>query len=61
MYPRFLNRFMKKLTRERVEPIISARVSCVIAGINVSGAPGFPYSAMMSSVRAKRLSLELKS
>jgi hypothetical protein len=27
MNPNFLNRFMKKLTRERVVPIISARVA----------------------------------
>ena len=30
MKPSFLNLFMKKLTRERVVPIISARVSCDI-------------------------------
>jgi len=31
---------MKKLTRDRVVPIISARVSCVMAGIKGSGFPG---------------------
>jgi len=37
MNPRSLNLFMKKLTRERVVPIISARVSCEIFGIRRSG------------------------
>jgi hypothetical protein len=37
MKPRFLNLFMKKLTRERVVPIISARVSCDILATIVSG------------------------
>ena len=31
---------MKKLTRERVVPIISARVSCEILGRYCSGSPG---------------------
>jgi hypothetical protein len=31
------NWFMKKLTRNRVAPIISARVSCEILGMNVPG------------------------
>ena len=31
---------MKKLTRERVVPIMSANVSCVIGGMSVSGSPG---------------------
>ena len=43
----FRNRFMKKLTRDRVVPMISARVLCVMAGIKVSGSPGLriPRSA----------------
>ena len=32
MNPSFLNLFMKKFTRERVAPIISASVSCEIFG-----------------------------
>jgi hypothetical protein len=35
-------RFMKKLTRDREVPIISAKVSWVIGGINGSGSPGLP-------------------
>ena len=38
--PSLRNRFMKKLTRERVVPIISARVSCVMGGMKGSGSPG---------------------
>ena len=34
------NRFMKKLTRDRVVPIISARVSCEIVGRGVVGLSG---------------------
>jgi hypothetical protein len=34
--PSLRKRFMKKLTRDRVVPIISARVTCVIFGIRVS-------------------------
>ena len=37
MNPRSLNLFMKKLTRERVVPTISARVSWEIFGIRRSG------------------------
>jgi len=33
---------MKKLTRERVVPIISAKVSCEILGMYCSGSPGLP-------------------
>ena len=53
--------FMKKLTRDRVVPISSARVSCVIFGIKLSGSPGFPNSAIKRRILAKRFSLELKS
>jgi len=51
----------EKLTRDRVVPIISAKVSCVILGINVSGSPGLPNSAINKRILAKRFSLELKS
>ena len=44
--PSLRKRFMKKLTRDRVVPIISANVSCEILGINVSGSPGSPNSAI---------------
>ncbi len=37
MKPSFLNLFMKKLTRERVVPIISASVSRENLGISFSG------------------------
>jgi hypothetical protein len=40
--PNVLNRFMKKLTRERVVPIISASVSWLILGTTASGAPALP-------------------
>jgi hypothetical protein len=42
---------MKKLTRERVVPIISARVSWVMGGINVPGSPGLPNSAISRRMR----------
>jgi len=54
-------RFMKKLTRERVVPIISARVSCETGGMKVSRSPGLPNSAISRRMRASRFSLELKS
>jgi len=44
MNPNFLNRFMKKLTRERVVPTISARVSWLILGTTVSGTCSSPKS-----------------
>ncbi len=59
--PSLRNRFMKKLTRDRVVPIISARVSCVIGGICGSGSPGIPNSAISRRILARRFSLELKS
>jgi hypothetical protein len=46
---------------DRVVPIISARVSCVIIGINVSGPPGLPNSAINRRIRARRFSLELNN
>ena len=42
MKPNFLNLFMKKLTRERVVPIIAASVSWLILGTTVSGVPALP-------------------
>lgn len=42
MSPSFLNLFMKKLTRERVVPIISASVSCDILGITRWGLSSLP-------------------
>jgi hypothetical protein len=42
MNPNFLNRYMKKLTRERVVPIISANVSWLILGTTVSGIASLP-------------------
>ena len=58
--PSLRNRFMKKLTRERVVPIMSASVSCEILGISVSGSPGCPNSAISNRILARRFSLELK-
>jgi hypothetical protein len=52
---------MKKLTRERVVPIMSASVSWLILGMTASGLPSFPKWAINSSIRASRFSLELKS
>src|SRR5580658_2637861 len=40
--PSFLNLFIKKLTLERVVPIISASVSCEILGITPWGWSSFP-------------------
>src|SRR5205807_8127088 len=59
MNPSFLNLFMKKFTRERVAPIISASVSCGIRGSTRWVWSGLPYRASSSSVRASRFSLEL--
>jgi hypothetical protein len=61
MKPSSRKRFMKKLTRDRVVPTISASVSCVIFGISVSGSPGLPNSANNRRILARRFSLELKS
>jgi hypothetical protein len=51
---------MKKFTRARVAPIISASVSCEIFG-SVRWGLTWPYRASSSSVRASRFSLELNS
>jgi len=44
---------MKKLTRERVVPMISASVSWLICGITSSAVPSLPKLASRSSTRAK--------
>ena len=46
---------MKKLTRDRVVPIMSARVSCVMGGIKVSRSPGLPNSAINRRIRGQAL------
>src|SRR5580704_18938837 len=61
MKPSLRKRFMKKLTRDRVVPIISASVSCDILGIIGSGSPGLPNSAIRRRILASRFSLELNS
>ena len=61
MKPSFLNLFMKKLTRDRVVPIISASVSWLIFAITGSGVPSVPKFANSRSMRARRFSLELNS
>ncbi len=61
MKPNFLNRFMKKLTRERVVPTISASVSWLSLGTDISDTPSFPNCAISRRTRASRFSLELKS
>lgn len=50
----FFEPFLKKLTRERVVPIISASVSWLIFGMTSTGVPSFPKWAMSNKVRAKR-------
>jgi hypothetical protein len=60
MNPNFLKRFMKKLTRERLVPTISARVSWLIFGKTFSGLPSLPNRAKSKSMRASPFSLELK-
>jgi hypothetical protein len=59
--PKLPEFIQKKLTLERVVPIISANVACVISGITVSGFPSLPKLASNKRIRAKRFSLELKS
>jgi hypothetical protein len=51
--------FMKKLTRERVVPIISASVSWLTFAMIGSGRPSLPKFASSRRVRARRFSLEL--
>jgi hypothetical protein len=61
MNPNFLNRFMKKLTRERVVPTISASLSWLILGTTVSGTASSPKRASIRRMRASLFSLELNS
>ena len=56
MKPLILNLFMKKLTRERVVPIIAARVPCDIPAMRYS-LRRFPLPASSRRARASRLSL----
>jgi len=42
MKPNFLNLFMKKFTRERVVPTISASISCDILGSTFWGLSSLP-------------------
>ncbi len=52
---------MKKLTRERVVPTISASVSWLSLGITVCGGlASLPNRASSNSTRASRFSLELQ-
>jgi hypothetical protein len=52
---------MKKLTRDRVVPIISASVSWLIFAMIGSGRPSLPKFARSRRIRASRFSLELNS
>src|ERR1700728_2897240 len=54
MKPSLRNLFMKKLTRDRVVPIISASVSWLIFAITGSGVPSLPKFANSKSRRASR-------
>lgn len=56
MKPRILNLFMKKLTRDRVVPIIVARVPCDIP-LNRCSLPRFPLPESRRRARASLLSL----
>ena len=48
----FLKRFMKKLTRDRVVPIISANTSWLILGTTVSGLLSLPNCASSNRILA---------
>src|ERR1039457_6725275 len=61
MSPSLRNLFMKKLTRDRVVPIISANVSWLILGLIGCGLPSFPKCASRRRRRASRCSLELNN
>jgi hypothetical protein len=52
---------MKKLTRDRVVPIISASVSWLTFAMIGSGLPSLPKFASRRRARARRFSLELNS
>jgi hypothetical protein len=56
-----LNLFVKKLTRDRRVPIISASVSWLIFAMIGSGLPYLPKFANSRSIRARRFPLELNS
>ena len=60
MKPILRKRFMKKLTRERVVPIKTARVPALSGGSRCRS-PGWPNSAINKRIRARRFSLELKN
>jgi hypothetical protein len=55
MKPNFLNLFMNILTRGRVAPMISARVSWLICIVIGCGPPCCPKFASRRSVRAQSL------
>jgi hypothetical protein len=57
----FWNLFIKKLTRERVVPIISASVSWLTLAMIGSGRPSLPKLASRRRARARRFSLELNN
>src|SRR6185295_10458203 len=59
--PSLRNLFMKKLTRDRVVPIISANVSWLNFPTIGTGTPSLPKLARRRSSRARRFSLELNS
>jgi hypothetical protein len=61
MNPNRRNLFMKKLTRDRVVPIISASVSWLTLAMTDSGFPSLPKFASNRRSRARRFSLESKS
>ena len=61
MKPSLLNLFMNTLTRERVVPIISARVSWLNFAMTGSVFPSLPKLAISNRTRANLFSLELKS
>src|SRR5205823_12478428 len=61
MKPNLRNLFMKKLTRDRVVPIISASVSWLKFPTIGSGLPSLPKFASRRRSRARRFSLELNN
>src|ERR1017187_962595 len=60
MKPILRNRFVKKLTRERVVPMIIASVSSLIFGTTGSGLPSLPKFANSNSTRASLFSVEFE-
>jgi hypothetical protein len=62
MNPSLLKRFVKKLTRERVVPIISANIAWLILGITFSGLLSLPNCASKKrSGSLKELQAEIKA